>query len=278
MQTEDIILYQRCEWEVIEEVGEILPHIRVSILSQAFVVETIPVMQKNRQQDNSSAPKLHHRHRQGRAHPSAMQGSRDKTLLRLRSCGPRVGNSTSIDLPHRSVGRFQIRIGSSKSRAIVCAHVTIAWSRSPCLRHVHLRDLSAFVVSTKDGDPFWIPNLQSHQKTRGFHGMISAIHVVAHEQVIRVWCFASVPKQFHEVVKLPVDIPANRHRTLDRLHVGFFHQDFPRLVAQLFHFLLGERFALPKVLDLRVQVRVRIAGPCAGHPFRNLSLHLDLPA
>lgn len=207
-----------------------------------------------------------------------MQGSRDKTLLRLRPCRPRAGNSTSIDLPHRTVGRLEIRIGSSRLRAIVRAHVTIASSRSPCLRHVHLRDLSAFVVSTKDGDPFWIPNLQSHQETRGFHGMISAIHVVAHEQIIRVWCFASIAKQFHEVVKLPVDIPANRHWTLDRLHVGFFHQDFPRLVAQLFHFLFGERFALPKVLDLRVQVRVRIAGPCAGHLFHNLSLNLDWQA
>lgn len=49
MQTEDVILYQCCEWEVIEEVGEILPYIRVSILSQAFVVKTIPVMQRNRQ-------------------------------------------------------------------------------------------------------------------------------------------------------------------------------------------------------------------------------------
>eukprot|EP00963_Diacronema_lutheri_P010133 scaffold967_cov321-Pavlova_lutheri.AAC.22 len=102
--------------------------------------------------------------------------------------------------------------------------------------------------------------------------MVSSIHVVAHEQVIRVRCFTSVAKEFHQVVELPVNVPADRNWAFDRLHIGLFHQNFPRFVAELFHFLLGERFALSEVFDLRVQVRVRIARSSAGHVFHHLDL------
>ena len=41
METEDLIVDQGGEGEVIEQVGEIFPHICVSIFPQAFVVESV---------------------------------------------------------------------------------------------------------------------------------------------------------------------------------------------------------------------------------------------
>jgi len=41
VQTEDFLLNYSCERQVIKEVSEIFPHIRVSIFPQALVVETI---------------------------------------------------------------------------------------------------------------------------------------------------------------------------------------------------------------------------------------------
>lgn len=41
VQTEDLVLNKSCEGEVVEEVGEIFPHIGVAIFAQTLVVETV---------------------------------------------------------------------------------------------------------------------------------------------------------------------------------------------------------------------------------------------
>jgi hypothetical protein len=42
VQTEDLLLDQRRQWKVIEEVGEVLPHIRITVLAETLVVEAVP--------------------------------------------------------------------------------------------------------------------------------------------------------------------------------------------------------------------------------------------
>lgn len=41
MQTEDTVLNDRGQWQVVEERGEVLPDIRVAVLSQALIVEAV---------------------------------------------------------------------------------------------------------------------------------------------------------------------------------------------------------------------------------------------
>lgn len=41
MEAEDLLFNYCCEGQVIEEVGEVFPHIGVSVLAEALVVETI---------------------------------------------------------------------------------------------------------------------------------------------------------------------------------------------------------------------------------------------
>lgn len=41
MQAEDLVLDEGGEGEKIEEVGEVFPHVRVAVLSKAFVVKSI---------------------------------------------------------------------------------------------------------------------------------------------------------------------------------------------------------------------------------------------
>ena len=41
MQAEDLVLDDGGEWEVIEEVSQVLPHVRVAVLSEALVVEAV---------------------------------------------------------------------------------------------------------------------------------------------------------------------------------------------------------------------------------------------
>ena len=41
MQTENTIGYDSCHGQIVKRVREMLPHVGISILSQAFIVETI---------------------------------------------------------------------------------------------------------------------------------------------------------------------------------------------------------------------------------------------
>ena len=41
MEAEDLVLDDSCEWEVIEELGELFPYVGVTVLPQAFIIEAI---------------------------------------------------------------------------------------------------------------------------------------------------------------------------------------------------------------------------------------------
>jgi hypothetical protein len=41
MEAEDLLFYNCCEWEVVEQVSEEFPHVGVTVLAQALIVETI---------------------------------------------------------------------------------------------------------------------------------------------------------------------------------------------------------------------------------------------
>ena len=41
VQTEDLVVNQSGERKIVEEVGEELPHVRIAVLSEAFIVEAV---------------------------------------------------------------------------------------------------------------------------------------------------------------------------------------------------------------------------------------------
>lgn len=116
-------------------------------------------------------------------------------------------------------------------------------------------------------------NKEERRNKKYFLSLISpSVHIVAHKEKIRLrrlstwkkiggektcvkkqklfllfWIESSVlftdAKQFHDVVKLSVHIAAHSDGTFDGLHVGLFNQSFARLVAQIFHLRLRQRFA-----------------------------------
>ena len=46
METEDLVLNDSSQGQVVEELCELLPHIGISVLSQALIIETIPNFHK----------------------------------------------------------------------------------------------------------------------------------------------------------------------------------------------------------------------------------------
>ena len=43
VEAEDLVLDDSGEWEVIEELCELLPYVGVTVLSQAFIIESVPI-------------------------------------------------------------------------------------------------------------------------------------------------------------------------------------------------------------------------------------------
>ena len=56
------------------------------------------------------------------------------------------------------------------------------------------------------------------------YGMVSSIHVISQEEVVRVWNITSNSEQLNQVVKLTMDVAADGHGTTEGLNVGFFQK------------------------------------------------------
>lgn len=154
METEDLVLDNSREWEVIEEFGELLPYVGVTVLSQAFIIES-----------------------------------------------------------------------------------------------VHLSDLSAFVVSSKDSKSILKADLESDEESNSLDGVVAAIDVVTHEEVVGVGRLTTNLKELSQVVELTVNVTADRDWSTDLLDVRLVNEDFLCLFAKKFDLTLGERFAGKKDFD-----------------------------
>ena len=58
---------------------------------------------------------------------------------------------------------------------------------------------------------------------------VPSVDVISHEQVIRVGATAADLEQLHQVVELPVNVPANGDRASHRLHIAHSHEHLTRL-------------------------------------------------
>lgn len=96
METEDGVLNHSSQWEVVEQLSELFPHVGISVLAQAFIIESI-----------------------------------------------------------------------------------------------YLSDLSAFVISSENGDSVLEAALECNKEGDGLHRVVSSVHIVSHEQVVSLWRLSS---------------------------------------------------------------------------------------
>ena len=70
----------------------------------------------------------------------------------------------------------------------VFPHVGVAvLSQAFVVKAVDLGDLTTLVVSAEDGDAGFVAYFQRHEQRDGFKRIVSAVDVVAHEQIVRIW-------------------------------------------------------------------------------------------
>ena len=136
----------------------------------------------------------------------------------------------------------------------VLPHVGIAvLAQALVVEAVHLSDLAGLVVAAQDGDAAGVADLERDQQSHGLDGEVTAVNVVAHEEVVGVRVGASDLEQLHQVVELAVDVAAYRHRALYRLDIALFLQHLPRLLAQSSHLVFGQLLAGHQTLDPAVE-------------------------
>ena len=85
--------------------------------------------------------------------------------------------------------------------------------------NLHLSDLSALVVASKNGESILEADLKSHKEGHSLNRIIATIDVVAHEQIVRVGWLSTNFKQLSEVMELTMDVSADRHWCADLLDV-----------------------------------------------------------
>mmetsp|Transcript_5811 Transcript_5811/g.22973 ORF Transcript_5811/g.22973 Transcript_5811/m.22973 type:complete len:281 (+) Transcript_5811:959-1801(+) len=122
------------------------------------------------------------------------------------------------------------------------------------VKPVHLRDLSTLVIPPNEIHSIRVPHLQRQEQQKRLHAVKPAIDEVPHEQIVCIRAVAADFKQFQQIVKLPVNVPAYRHRRIDRLHVRLFHQDLDRHLTQSLDVVFLQRLAFAQRRDPPVEL------------------------
>ena len=89
-----------------------------------------------------------------------------------------------------------------------------------------MSDLSAFVVSSKDSKSILKADLESDEESDSLDGVVAAIDVVTHEEVVGVGRLTTNLKELSQVVELTVNVTADRDWSTDLLDVRLVNEDF----------------------------------------------------
>jgi len=100
------------------------------------------------------------------------------------------------------------------------------------VKPVHLRDLSALVIATKQGDLVRPSGLEQEQSGESLEAVVASVHKVPHEDVVGVGHLAAASKQLLQVVELAVDVAAHGDGREDWLHVGLLQKQVTNDVAK----------------------------------------------
>jgi hypothetical protein len=101
------------------------------------------------------------------------------------------------------------------------------------------------VISSYQGDPVGVSNLQRKKQQESFDTVEASVDKVAHEQIVGLWALSTDLKQLLEVVELPMNVTTNRDRSVHPLDIAFFEEDFTSFIAQSFHLRLFNVIAVP---------------------------------
>ena len=85
-------------------------------------------------------------------------------------------------------------------------HADVEPSLALVIEPVYLRDILAFVITSKQEHGLWVFHLVSEEKADGLYGTLAAVHIVSQEKVVGERRVASKVQEAEKVLVLPVDV------------------------------------------------------------------------
>ena len=114
---------------------------------------------------------------------------------------------------------------------------------------IDLGNSSGFVVASGEVDTFGVPDFECHKQGDGLNGVVASIDEISHEEVVGEGHISADREEFDKIMQLPMDIPADGNRGLDRYGVAFFREDSGCFFGYQFDLFLGDGFKRFKVVD-----------------------------
>lgn len=128
--------------------------------------------------------------------------------------------------------KYRVFNNSSKRKVIkevceVLPNISVSiFTKTFIIETIYLCDLSGFVVSSEESDSIFVSDLERDEERHTFYREVTSINVIPKEEVVRIRNFPSNTKQFHQIMKLSMNISTNRNRTAHCLHIRFMLKNF----------------------------------------------------
>ena len=114
----------------------------------------------------------------------------------------------------------ELRVHNNSSKSLIkWIIVRIYCSKCSGCLYLHLSDLSALVISSKDGDSISKTHLEGNKEGHSLHRVVATIDVISHEEIVSVGRAATDLEELAQVVELTVDITTNCYRGTNFLHI-----------------------------------------------------------
>ena len=60
-------------------------------------------------------------------------------------------------------------------------------SKALIIESINLCNLLGLVISSKNGDSLWIPDLEADQERHSLDGVVASVDVISHEEIVVIW-------------------------------------------------------------------------------------------
>lgn len=117
------------------------------------------------------------------------------------------------------------------------------------VKAVNLRNLSGFMVSSKNEYSAWKSDFKAYQKRDGFYAIVSSIDIIAKEEVVSVRCLSPNSKKLHKIMKLSVNIATDGNRCINFLNIFLLNEYFASFLGEKLHVIFRNIVAFQKLLD-----------------------------
>lgn len=114
------------------------------------------------------------------------------------------------------------------------------------------------MISSEDCYPFWITDFKGKEEGDCFYWIITSVYIVTHEKEVHIWGFSNYWEELHEIMELPVDVPADGNGWFYWLDIYFLLEDFFGFFTKFFYLLFCEGFTIKELLYIFIQAATEV--------------------